>query len=252
MKYFTLDWPAYGTSPACDAFRIIPLRWSRDKMNELSVILIIWGMCCVVLCYGKSINRFWFRLLSDPLRWLSSVLRPPPRCLTRAFTAWENLDTLSILIWIRSYLFPITTSPPAPPPFPSQSYSRPGHTAEIPPQPSVWTHTCQRGNGTSNRISKTLALFSGMPNNFTISLFVWQSVQIKHPFFPLLPRSKSSLPPLHCCIKQEIRTNLWPSCTPVSLFSVGTYSLPVKRLQWKTLYCFSVSFIGSAGKEGRS
>lgn len=43
----TLDWPAYGTSSACDAFRIIPLRWSRDKMHELSVILIIWGMCCV-------------------------------------------------------------------------------------------------------------------------------------------------------------------------------------------------------------
>lgn len=65
-------------------------------------------------------------------------------------------------------------------------------TAEIPPQPSVQTRTCQRGNGTSNRISKTLALFSGMPHNFTISLFVWQSVQIKHPFFPSL---LFSLPP---------------------------------------------------------
>lgn len=135
MKYFTLDWPAYSTSPACDAFRIIPLRWSRDKMHELSVILIIWGMCCVELCYGKPINRFWFRLLSDadPRRWLSSVLRPPPHCLPRAFTPWENLDTLSILIWIRASLFPITTSPPCSSSFPIPEL--------LPPWPHSWDPT---------------------------------------------------------------------------------------------------------------
>lgn len=152
-------------------------------MHELSVILIIWGMCCVELCYGKPINRFWFRLLSDtdPLCWLSSVLRPPPHWLLHHEKTWIHYRSSS------EFGHPSFPSQPLPPaPFPSQSYYRPDHTAEIPPQPSVQTRTCQRGNGTSNRISKTLALFSGMPHNFTISLFVWQSVQIKHPFFPSL------------------------------------------------------------------
>lgn len=48
-------------------------------------------------------------------------------------------------------------------------------------------HAHARGEtGPQTGSPRLLALFSGMPHNFTISLFVWQSVQIKHPFFPSL------------------------------------------------------------------